>query len=111
MAENEGGAQNGVPDMPNRRNEPFFIPRVSLGNVLTILGGVIVGAGMLMAVGKWVGGIESKIDNQATMSGHQRDVLSHMGDQLNTLSGTVQNIDGKLSSLLLTKHADAGPTP
>lgn len=88
--------------MADRRQKSIWLPNISLGNVLTIVGGLVIGGAWLVTFGVWKGAVDTKIDAQ-------HETLRTMGRKLDDLSTTVGQIDGKLTALMPVKHADAMP--
>lgn len=83
-----------------------FLPQISLGNVLTILGGLVAIGTFLVSVGSWKS--EQELTNKiqsATISDIQTDQKAAMR-KLNSLETRLIVIDEKLTGVLAIKKAE-----
>lgn len=95
--------------------ENLYLPQISLGSVLTILGGIVSAGVFLVALGGWKADLvntnivqDLKIDAQAAkITDIQLDQKSVMR-KLNSIEGRLIVIDERLASGLPVKKADLG---
>lgn len=85
--------------MTERRVRPYYIPSISLGNVLTLLGVIGVIVGVIFGAGQWVKGIQDRLDSHTLM-------IKHVGQRLDDVDATLASINAKLGTV---QHASAVP--
>lgn len=91
--------------MGDRRHPEWYVPSISLGNLLTIMGGLGALVVFLITLGVWKGAIDTQISNQREMIRDVRIDVKGIGDKLDRVAESVASLDGKLTTIGPLKKA------